>query len=105
MCMGVEHGEILAMGEDLFGWAWDVAYQLGEELADGKTHEILMGPKIFELAETKWKAPDGVKFEAKELDVNGTKITGHRMYTESDKEDKAAEEEKKKAEEAAAEAT
>merc|ERR1719265_1195594 len=48
MCLGVEQGEILVMGEDLFGWAWDVAYYLGEEFADGNNHEIAIGPNINE---------------------------------------------------------
>merc|ERR1712139_297739 len=111
MCMGVEHGEILVMGEDLFGWTWDVTYKLGEEMADGKTHEILLGPKIHELAVPKWTAPAGVTFESRDVQILGVDMKAQRMLTASDQETAApeaeaaaakAEEEKKKAEEEAA---
>jgi len=80
MCMGVEHGEMLLMGEDVFGWAWDVAYQLGNNLADSETQDILLGPKIAELAHAKWKAPAGITFEGKALNINTMKVQASRMY-------------------------
>lgn len=91
MCMGVEQGEILVMGEDLFGWAWDVSYYLGEEFADGSKHEMLLGPNIREITSGKWNPPEAVRFEPTEVDINGTKIKASRMYTSLDAQKQAKE--------------
>merc|ERR1719487_402730 len=73
MCVGVEHGEILNTGDDMFGWAWDVAYALSES-AGGTSHDVLIGPGIHEITKELWEAPQGTRLEPRPVLVHNSKM-------------------------------
>lgn len=49
MCIGMEFGEVLRLDDDAFGDAVNVAFKLGEDIAD--PGEILIGPTAFGVIE------------------------------------------------------
>lgn len=78
MCVGAEHGEILNTGDDLFGWAWDVAYALSES-AEGTSHDVLLGPGLLEATKHLWEAPQGTKLEARPVSIRDSKLACQRL--------------------------
>lgn len=51
LCVGVEHGRLLRLDDDAFGDPVNVAFKLGEDIAE--PGEILVGPTAYELARSK----------------------------------------------------
>lgn len=69
MCMGIEQGSLLALEDDAFGDPVNVAFKLGEELAE--PNEILVGHVAFERL-----LRDGVDLSRCEVSERRTLVSG-----------------------------
>ena len=79
VCIGISFGRVLRTDHDVFGDAVNVAYKLGEDIAD--PWDVLVSDTAFE--ELSQKAPDGCRFQEREEAVTGKVRLGFRRVAYS----------------------